>query len=80
MAEEHQYEFRILKALMEVNAIQKKVLLQKAKSIMPLAGKNAAVLGLAFKPNTDDIREAPSIELIRDLVEEGASVSVYDPI
>jgi UDPglucose 6-dehydrogenase len=80
MAEEHQYEFRILKALMEVNAIQKKVLLQKAKSIMSLAGRNAAVLGLAFKPDTDDIREAPSIELIRDLVDEGASVSVYDPI
>lgn len=74
------YDFKILKAVEAVNAIQKKSLLPKIQGHFGnLQGKHVAVWGLAFKPNTDDIREAPALELISELLQAGASVAAYDP-
>jgi len=75
------YEFKILKAVMEVNDNQKMHLIPKIKNYFKgkLTGKHFALWGLAFKPNTDDIREAPALFIIDALINEGASVSVYDP-
>jgi UDPglucose 6-dehydrogenase len=80
-AGENQYDFRILDAVMTVNDIQKRVLVQKIKSHFgdDLSGKKFAVWGLSFKPNTDDIREAPALYIIEDLLHMGAEVSAYDP-
>ncbi|WP_210364315.1 UDP-glucose/GDP-mannose dehydrogenase family protein [Bacillus sp. REN3] len=74
------YDFKILQSVIEVNSRQKQQLLTKARALLgSLEGKRAAVLGLAFKPHTDDIREAPGIELVGQLLAEQADVSVYDP-
>jgi len=75
------YEFRILEAVMEVNDRQKLHLLPKIMNYFrnDLNGKKIAVWGLAFKPNTDDIREAPSLYMIDALLQEGASVHAFDP-
>jgi len=80
-AEQHQYEFRILQAVMDVNKTQKKILSLKIKNHFKnnLNGLKIAFWGLAFKPNTDDIREAPALEMISDLLDSGASIRVYDP-
>lgn len=81
MARQKDYDFKILRAIREVNDRQKQTLYRKAKNLAGnLSGKRTAVLGLSFKPNTDDIREAPSLDLIRDLLDEGADVAVYDPV
>jgi UDPglucose 6-dehydrogenase len=80
LAQAYQYDFKILKSVMEVNSRQKHQLFVKAKEMLgSLQGKRAAVLGLSFKPHTDDIREAPAVELIAQLLEAGADVSVFDP-
>ncbi|MET7000264.1 UDP-glucose dehydrogenase family protein [Chitinophaga defluvii] len=75
------YDFKILNAVMDVNEKQKLFLLPKIKSYFKdgLKGKHFALWGLAFKPNTDDIREAPALYIIDALVAEGATVSVFDP-
>ena len=75
------YSFKILDAVMDVNEAQKLHLLPKIKAYFnqDLKGKKMALWGLAFKPNTDDIREAPALEMIRALLAEGTSVSAYDP-
>lgn len=75
------YDFKILSAVMDVNERQKKVLVQKITDQLgkDLKGKTFAIWGLAFKPDTDDIREAPSLEIIRELLEHGASIRAYDP-
>ena len=80
-AENHEYHFRILKAVMEVNEIQKKVLSDKIYKYFKgdLRDKKIAIWGLALKPNTDDIREAPALQIITDLLSEGAIISAYDP-
>ena len=80
-AQEYDYDFKILKSVMEVNTKQKSKLLPIIKNHFDgnLAGKTIAVWGLAFKPYTDDIREAPALENIRALLKEGAKVTVYDP-
>ncbi|GAB3893038.1 UDP-glucose/GDP-mannose dehydrogenase family protein [Larkinella knui] len=80
-AQEYEYDFKILKSVMEVNNKQKSKLLPIIKKHFDgnLAGKTIAVWGLAFKPYTDDIREAPALENIRALLQEGAKVTVYDP-
>ena len=72
---------RILDAVMQINATQKTIITQKIKSYYKggLEGKTFGVWGLAFKPNTDDMREAPSIDIIEDLLQGGASVKVFDP-
>ena len=75
------YDFKILKAVMDVNLIQKTVLMPKINEFynQDLKGKKFAVWGLAFKPDTDDIREAPSLYNIKELLDAGASISAYDP-
>jgi len=72
---------RIVDAVIEVNHQQRLAMLPKIENLAEgLAGKRIAVLGLAFKPETDDMRDAPSVEIIRGLVERGAKVSAYDPV
>jgi UDPglucose 6-dehydrogenase len=80
-SEEVNYDFRILGAVMDVNEKQKLHLLPKIKKYFKneLKGKHFALWGLAFKPNTDDIREAPALYMIDALIGEGATVSVFDP-
>ncbi|MBO9684499.1 MAG: UDP-glucose/GDP-mannose dehydrogenase family protein, partial [Flavisolibacter sp.] len=79
-AKEANYDFKILDAVTEVNENQKSHLITKIKRYFgDLAGKHFALWGLAFKPNTDDIREAPALEIIRELIDAGASVSAFDP-
>ncbi|RCR70407.1 MULTISPECIES: UDP-glucose dehydrogenase family protein [Larkinella] len=80
-AQEYDYDFKILKSVMDVNTKQKSKLLPIIKNHFDgdLKGKTIAVWGLAFKPYTDDIREAPALENIRALLKEGAKVTVYDP-
>ncbi len=80
-ASDYDYEFKVLKSVMAVNQEQKTKLLPLLKDHFDgsLAGKLIAVWGLAFKPNTDDIREAPALDNIRELLAEGAKVTVYDP-
>jgi UDPglucose 6-dehydrogenase len=75
------YQFKILDAVMDVNERQKLHLLPKIKKYFKgnLKGKTFAMWGLAFKPNTDDIREAPALYIIDELVKEGAKVCAYDP-
>ncbi len=78
---EVEYDFEILNAVMKVNEEQKLFLLPKIKAYFndDLKGKHFALWGLAFKPNTDDIREAPALYMIKALTEAGATVSAYDP-
>ncbi len=80
-ADEYEYDFRILKSVMKVNADQKKILSAKIKRYFlgDMKGKKIGMWGLAFKPNTDDIREAPALEIIEDLLNAGASIIAYDP-
>ncbi|OYY99949.1 MAG: UDP-glucose 6-dehydrogenase [Sphingobacteriia bacterium 28-36-52] len=80
-SEEVNYEFKILKAVEEVNEAQKLHLIPKIEKYFKgdLKGKHFALWGLAFKPNTDDIREAPALYLIDALVAAGATVTAYDP-
>jgi UDPglucose 6-dehydrogenase len=79
--QDHHYNFRILDAVMQVNEDQKTILLPRIKNFFrgDLQGKKIAVWGLAFKPDTDDIREAPALYMIRALLEAGAEVHAYDP-
>ena len=75
------YEFKILDAVMEINEKQKLHLIPKIKAYFhdDLKGKKIAIWGLAFKPNTDDIREAPALAIIEALLQEGAVITAYDP-
>jgi UDPglucose 6-dehydrogenase len=75
------YDFRILNSVMEVNARQKQILSQKIMRYFgnSLKDKTIAVWGLAFKPNTDDIREAPALTIIEELLQAGAEVKAFDP-
>ena len=80
-ANENKYDFKILKSVYDVNKKQVELFFDKIINHFnkKLAGKHFAVWGLAFKPNTDDVREAPAIALIKKLLKEKASVSAYDP-
>lgn len=80
-AQQLDYEFKLVNTVMAVNDEQKKRLGKKIKDSFgyDLSGRTFAVWGLAFKPETDDIREAPALELINELLEAGAQVRTYDP-
>ena len=81
IAEEYKYDFNVLKSVMKVNEEQKRSIVYKVKSHFKsdLKGKRIALWGLAFKPDTDDIREAPSLYIIEELLKEGAQISAFDP-
>ena len=81
-AEQNGYEMKVLKAVEEVNEKQKSILFEKLQKHYDgnLKGKTIALWGLAFKPETDDMREAPALVLIDKLVTAGCAVKVYDPI
>jgi UDPglucose 6-dehydrogenase len=80
-AAEHGYDFKVVNSVVEVNEQQKETMVNKLKTLLPnLTGKTISVLGLAFKPNTDDMREAPSRTVIKQLLEAGAEVKAHDPI
>ncbi len=80
-SEEFDYDFRILKSVMSVNTQQRMRLVDKIKARLgdDLTGKTIGLWGLAFKPNTDDIREAPAIYTIEALLEAGAQIRAFDP-
>ena len=82
VAKEYGAEARIVEAVVEVNHAQRSKMVEKIERLMggDIEGRQVAVLGLSFKPKTDDMREAPSIEIIRALVERGARVRAYDPV
>jgi UDPglucose 6-dehydrogenase len=80
LSTDNQYDFKLLQAVLEVNARQRVLMLDKIKTALgTLKNRTVGILGLAYKPNTDDIRESPAIDLIRLLQTEGASLRVYDP-
>ena len=80
VARESGYEFRLLDEVMHINEEQRNRFLRKVRSALwTLRGKRLAVLGLAFKGGTDDIRESPAIMLVQTLLQEGCRVSAYDP-
>lgn len=75
------FDFKILRAVHQVNQEQHTVAVKKLKNALgSLKDKTIGILGLSFKPNTDDIREAPSLSIIDQLKQEGASIRVYDPV
>ena len=80
-AKDYDYDFKILNAVMDVNANQKQLFFNRVKAAYQgeIKGKKVAIWGLAFKPNTDDIREAPALEIITNLLAEGCEVAAYDP-
>lgn len=74
------YDFGLLKEVQKINDHQKKALLKKIEELVwNLPKKTIGILGLAFKPNTDDIRQAPALDIISMLHKEGAKIKVYDP-
>lgn len=80
IAQERGYDFRLLDEVMRINEEQRRSFVRKVrKALWTLKGKRLAVLGLAFKGGTDDIRESPAIALIRTLLKEGAGITAYDP-
>lgn len=82
IAKSNNYEFKIIDAVIKINEEQKVRSFQKIKTALgsDLKGKTICALGLSFKPNTDDIRESSSIDMIKMLINEGAKVNAYDPV
>lgn len=80
IAQDYDYDFKLLKEVENVNHSAKKMIVQKAQDMLgDLSGKKIGILGLAFKPNTDDMRFAPSIEITEWLKEKGAVLKAFDP-
>ncbi|MEA4850885.1 MAG: nucleotide sugar dehydrogenase, partial [Paludibacter sp.] len=81
-AEQNGYDLKVLKAVEEVNERQKRILFSKLLKHFgnAIEGKTIAVWGLSFKPNTDDVREAPSLVLIKKLLKAGCKIRVFDPV
>ncbi len=80
IAREEGYEFHLLEEVARINDGQRDVLLRHLKdALWVLGGKTIAILGLAYKPNTDDVRESPAVPIIHRLLREGAAVRAYDP-
>jgi UDPglucose 6-dehydrogenase len=81
IAEKVGYDLPLLRAVIETNDLQRQLLISKLKQVVhDLHGKTIAVLGLAFKPHTDDIRYAPALSVIPRLLQEGARIKAYDPV
>ncbi|ADU73969.1 UDP-glucose dehydrogenase [Acetivibrio thermocellus AD2] len=80
IAEKHGVQMSVVNAVIEANERQKKMVAEKLEKFAgDLKGKTIGILGLAFKPETDDVREAPALTIIADLIERGASIRAYDP-
>jgi UDPglucose 6-dehydrogenase len=80
MAEAMGYHPELLDAVMEINLDQRTLVVEKLREVLgALRDQTIGVLGLSYKPNTDDVREAPSIDVIQNLLQKGARVRVYDP-
>jgi UDPglucose 6-dehydrogenase len=80
LARQHGYRFHIIEATVRVNAETRRRMVQKiVETAGPLAGKTAGVLGLSFKPETDDIRESPALSVVAGILDEGAAVRAFDP-
>lgn len=81
IAKDNFTDFQILEKVEEINKAQKKSLISKLNSILPrLLNKKIAIWGLSFKPDTDDLREAPSINIVSELLKQGVKISAYDPV
>ena len=81
IAQRYDQHPELLNAVMAINRDQRQLAIEKLEECVGrLRGRRIALLGLAFKPNTDDLREAPSLEIARSLLIRGASVSAYDPV
>lgn len=82
MAQTHGMHPQLLNAVMEINAFQRRQITLKARQMLggSLNGRTVAILGLAFKENTDDIRESPALTVARSLLNQGAAVKAYDPV
>jgi UDPglucose 6-dehydrogenase len=79
-ARDHDFTFKIVEAIIEVNQRQRQIVLDKARAALGgFEGRTVTLLGLSFKPNTDDIREAPAVWIAAKLLDEGARVNAYDP-
>ena len=76
------YNFSLLKDVEEINQQAMQLIVEKSKSLLGgiVKGKTVGILGLSFKPDTDDMRDAPSIVVVNSLLQEGAKIKVYDPI
>ena len=80
-ADVHGYDFKLARAIIEVNTLQWQGVVNKTRDVLGgLEGKTICMLGLAFKPNTDDVREAPAMHVAKAMLAEGATVKGYDPI
>lgn len=81
MADNEKYDFKILKAVTKVNKYQRKTIVTKIRTYFgeSLSKRKIAIWGLSFKPDTDDVREAPAFYIIDELIKDGASIAVYDP-
>ncbi len=80
IAKDNDYEFKIINAVLKVNEKQRELMVEKIeKALSGLDNKKIAVWGLTFKPNTDDMRDAPSVVILNKLIAGGSTVSVYDP-
>lgn len=79
IAIDHDYDFKLVNSVLEVNQLQREKFFDKINNNIDIKGKKIALWGLSFKPNTDDIREAPALYIIDKLLENGATVSAYDP-
>jgi UDPglucose 6-dehydrogenase len=80
-AAEYGYQARILEASLAVNRMQRGMVIQKLQEkLYILKGRTVALLGLAFKPNTDDLRDAPSLQIAEKLIQMGVRVRAYDPV
>lgn len=81
VGKEHNYEMPIVEAARKVNELQRFRVVEKLQSLLKgVRGRTIGVLGLAFKPNTDDVRESPALDIIRILIERGAHVRAHDPV
>jgi UDPglucose 6-dehydrogenase len=80
LSENSGYDFALLKEVKNINDVQKKSFVKMIQDVLwNVKGKTIGILGLSFKPNTDDMRSAPSVDIIKDLQKEGAKIKVYDP-
>ncbi len=81
IAERYEYHPELLHAVMDINRDQRRLAVSKVRECLgTLRGQNVALLGLSFKPNTDDMRQAPAIDIANELMAQGAAVSAYDPV